>query len=317
MTLKIKNVELKSNVILAPMAGFSDFAMRKMCHDFGAGLTCTEMVSSKALHYGNKKTEELLISLDGESPKAVQIFGHEPEIMAEAVKNPLLEKFDIIDINMGCPARKIVSNGDGAALLKDISLAEKIIRACVNATEKPITVKFRIGFDENCICGIQFAKMCERAGASAITVHGRLASQGYSGNVDYELLKQIKNSVSIPVFVNGDIKTFDDKVKVLNFTGADGVMIGRASLGEPEKFFEMLTGKKKEVDKLEQIKFHYSELLKFFQEKYVVKFMRSHLAFYLSGKYKNSKALVELLKIENISEIFEKLDKLFSKKSEI
>ena len=178
MSLFIKNVMLKSNIILAPMAGYTDLAFRKLCQDFGAGLTCTEMVSSKALHYKNKKTEDLLQTLAGESPKAVQIFGHEPKIMAEACANPLLEKFDIIDINMGCPAKKITSNSDGSALLKNIELAREIISACVKATNKPITVKFRIGYNDGENIAARFAKMCEEAGASAITVHGRTTSQG-------------------------------------------------------------------------------------------------------------------------------------------
>ena len=146
MSLKIKDVELKSNVILAPMAGFTDMAFRHLCLDAGAGLVCSEMVSSKALHYKNKKTEELLETFESDKPTAVQIFGHEPEIMAEAVLNPLLDRFDVIDINMGCPARKIVSNGDGSALLKNIPLAKEIIESCVKVSKKPITVKFRIGF---------------------------------------------------------------------------------------------------------------------------------------------------------------------------
>lgn len=317
MSLFIKNVELKSNIILAPMAGYSDLAFRKMCLDYGAGLVCTEMVSSKALHYKNKKTEELLFTLDDESPKAVQIFGHEPEIMAEACTNPLLSKFDIIDINMGCPARKIISNGDGSSLLKDIKLAIEIIEACVKVTDKPITVKFRIGFNDDEIVAVQFAKMCEEAGASAITVHGRTSSQGYSGKANYEIIKQVKQAVNIPVFANGDCKSGDDAENILKVTGADGIMVGRAALGRPEIFSEILFGKMPEVDKLGQIKFHYNTLLKFYPESFVFKYMRSHLAFYLSGKYKNSKALVELIKLESVSEILKNLEKIFDKFSKI
>lgn len=306
MSLKIKNVELKSNVILAPMAGFSDMVFRKMCLNYGAGIVCTEMVSSKALHYKNQKTEELLWSLDGESPKMVQLFGHEPEIMAEAVKNPLLDKFDIIDINMGCPARKIISNGDGSALLKDIKIAEKIIRACVEATTKPVTVKFRIGYKKGENIAVEFAKMCERAGASAITVHGRTTEDGYSGTVDYETIGLVKKAVKIPVFANGDCRTREDYLKIMEITKADGVMIGRAAVGHPEVFAEVL-GEKKSAHKLEQIRFHYEKLMEYFPEKYVVKSLRAHLAGYLSGEYKNSKLLVELLKIEKYDEILAKL----------
>lgn len=307
MNLKIKNVELKSNLILAPMAGLSDVAFRNMCLKFGAGLVCTEMVSAKALSYKNKKTEDLLITLDDEIPKAVQIFGHEPEVMAEAVKNPLLAKFDIIDINMGCPAPKIVKNGDGSALLKNFDLAEQIISACVNATNKPITVKFRIGFDEGENIAVDFARMCEKAGAAAITVHGRTTKQGYSGIVDYEAIKQVKQAVNIPVFANGNCETREDYENILKITGADGIMIGRASLGSPEIFEEILTGKKPDVNKFEQIKYHYETLMKFFPEKAVVLSMRTHLANYLKKEYKNTKLLIELLKMNSYSEIIEKL----------
>ena len=300
----IKNVKLQSNAILAPMAGFTDMAFRKMCLDYGAGLVCTEMVSAQALHYKNEKTEKLLESLDGETPKAVQIFGHDPEIMAEAVKNPLLQKFDIIDINMGCPAPKIVRNGDGSSLLKDIELAEKIIVACVNSTEKPITVKFRIGYNNNTKNAVEFAKMCEKSGAAAITVHGRTTSQGYSGNVDYDMIRQVKEAVNIPVFANGDCRSKKDFDKILEITKADGIAIGRAAVGAPEIFSEV-QGKIAEVNKLAQIKFHYETLLKVCDEIYVVKFMRAHLAGYLSGKYKNSKAIVQLMKMEKYAEIID------------
>lgn len=303
MSIFIKNVELKSNLILAPMAGYTDLAFRKMCKDFGAGLTCTEMVSAKALHYKSQKTAKLLNTLDDESPKAVQIFGHEPEIMAEAVTNPLLAKFDIIDINMGCPAPKIYSNGDGSALMGNIELAEQIIKACVQATTKPITVKFRLGLTDSSKNAVEFAKMCERAGASAITVHGRTKVQGYSGSVDLDAIKEVKKAVSIPVFANGDCKSREDFLNMLKITGADGVMVGRAAIGRPEIFQEILTGEPPDVNKVEQVRFHYETLLKFHPELYVVKFMRSHMAGYLSGKYKNSQALVKICKMEKYSEI--------------
>ena len=310
-TVKIKNVELKSNLILAPMAGFTDLAFRSLCSGFGAGLTVTEMVSAKALSYKNKKTEELLFTLENESPKAVQIFGHEAEVMAEACRNPLLQKFDIIDINMGCPAPKIISNGDGSALLKDFELARKIIEACVKATEKPITVKFRIGFYDDEIVAVEFAKMCEEAGAAAITVHGRTTKQGYSGSVDYEIIRKVKEAVSIPVFANGDCRNREDYEKIMKITKADGVMIGRASLGRPEIFKEIIQNKTLKENKLEQIKWHYETMLEVYSERYVVLYMRSHLAQYLKGEYKNSKALVEILKIDNYADILAHLSKIF------
>ena len=310
-TIKIKNVELKSNVILAPMAGFSDLAFRSLCNNFGAGLTVTEMVSAKALSYNNKKTEELLFTLENETPKAVQIFGHEPEVMAEACRNPLLQKFDIIDINMGCPAPKIISNNDGSALLKDIGLARQIIEACVNATEKPITVKFRIGFFDDDVVAEEFAKMCEDAGASAITVHGRTTKQGYSGEVDYETIRKVKEAVSIPVFANGDCRSKEDYDKIMEITKANGVMIGRAALGRPELFKEIIENKTLKEDKLEQIKWHFQKMMEYYPERYVVLYMRSHLAHYLKGEYKNSKALVEILKIDKYADILAYLCKIF------
>lgn len=307
----IKNVELKSNLILAPMAGFSDLAFRAECKKYGAGLTVTEMVSAKALSYKNKKTEELLFTLDDETPKAVQIFGHEPDVMAEACRNPLLQKFDIIDINMGCPAPKIISNGDGSALLKNIDLARKIIEACVNATDKPVTVKFRIGFFDDEIVAVKFAKMCEEAGAAAITVHGRTTKQGYSGLVNYDEIRKVKEAVSIPVFANGDCRSRDDYNKILEITKADGVMIGRAAIGKPEIFEEIAKGGKVSANKFEQIKRHYETMMKYYSERYVVLYMRSHLAGYLKGEYKNSKALVEILKLDKYADILAYLCKIF------
>lgn len=313
MKLKIKNIELSSNAILAPMAGYTDLAFRHLCLKNGAGLVCTEMVSSKALHYKNKKTEELLKTIDSDKPTAVQIFGHEPEIMAEAVKNPLLQKFDIIDINMGCPARKIVSNGDGSALLKDMKLAEKIISECVKATEKPITVKFRIGYEENENVAVEFAKMCEKAGASAITVHGRTTLQAYAGKVNYETIRLVKEAVSIPVFANGDCRSKEDFENILKLTKADGVAIGRASVGRCE-IFSQITNNVCAETKLEQIRFHYETLIDCYGEKYAVKYMRSHLAGYLSGEYKNSELLVKLLKMDKYSEILANLTDFMGKK---
>ncbi len=314
MSIFIKNVEIKNNLILAPMAGFTDIAFRKMCHDFGAGLTTTEMISAKALHYKNKKTEEMLVAFKDETPKAVQIFGHEPEIMAEAVKNPLLKNFDIIDINMGCPAPKIYSNGDGSALMQNITLAEEIIVACIKATDKPITVKFRLGHSDAEINAVEFAKMCERAGASAITVHGRTKVQGYSGKVDYAKIAEVKQAVKIPVFANGDCRSKADFENILNLTGCDGVMLGRASVGRPEIFAEILSNKAQPVVsatyKLEQMKFHYQTLIKYYGENYAVKYMRSHLAGYLSGVYKDTASLVKLMKMENFTEIWDFLTKM-------
>ncbi|MBQ7579086.1 MAG: tRNA-dihydrouridine synthase family protein, partial [Clostridia bacterium] len=198
----IGNVTLKNNVLLAPMAGLTDMAFRFVCKKSGAGLTETEMVSCKALFYDNEKTKELLKFSSIEKPKAVQIFGHEPEIFESVLSSGVLKDFDIIDINMGCPAPKIFNNGDGCALMKNAKLACEIIKTAKKCTKQPIMVKFRAGVDEKSVNAIEFAKMCEKAGADAITIHARTREQFYSGHADWNLIKMVKESVKIPVFAN-------------------------------------------------------------------------------------------------------------------
>lgn len=309
---KIKNVKIKSNVVLAPMAGFSDVGLRALAHKYGAGLTYTEMVSAKALEYKNKKTYDLLATTKTEKPVAVQIFGSDPKCMALACKNPRLKKFDIIDINMGCPTPKIVKNGDGSALLGNIELAEQIIRACVNATKKPITVKFRIGTNQNNIVAVEFAKMCERAGASAITVHGRTVEQGYSGKSDLSIIKNVVDAVSIPVIASGDCIDATSYQNILNATGATAVMIGRGAIGRPEIFAECL-GKSVKVDKLKQIKQHIKILQQFMDEKLITLSMRGVVCHYLKNISGTSEIKVKISKAATISEIFSLLSDFFSK----
>ena len=311
-SFKIKNVKIKSNVVLAPMAGFSDVGLRALAHSYGAGLTYTEMVSAKALEYNNTKTYELLATTENEKPVAVQIFGSDPECMALACKNPALQKFDIIDINMGCPTPKIVKNGDGSALLKDINLAEKIIRACVAATDKPITVKFRVGWTQENIIAIEFAKMCERAGASAITVHGRTVEQGYSGKSNLNIIKEVVNSVNIPVIASGDCVDAESYKNILKTTGASAVMIGRAAIGRPEIFAECL-GNSIAVDKLNQITEHINILRRFYDDKLIALTMRGVACHYLKGIEGTSTLKVEISKSQNIEEILKLLTKFFKK----
>lgn len=300
----IGDTKIDSCAVLAPMAGFSDAALRSMAHEYGAGLTYTEMVSAKALEYDNKKTKLLLYSEPNDKPLAVQLFGHEPEVFAAACKNPCLQKFDIIDINMGCPTPKIVKNGDGSALIKDMKKAEEIILACKRSTSKPITVKFRIGTDENNIVAIEFAKMCERAGASAITVHGRTISQGYSGKSNLDVVKQVVQAVDIPVIVSGDCIGKQSYEHILEYTGAAAVMIGRRAIGSPEIFAEVL-GKNVKVNKVEQIKRHIEILQKYLPERQVVLAMRGIAPSYL--KYAPGLATVRnsLAKVESIDQIYE------------
>lgn len=285
-TIQIKNVKIKNNVFLAPMAGYTDVGFRTLCSKFGAGLTYTEMVSAKALSMGSKKTEELLVSLPQERPIAVQLFGNEPKAFEIAIKSGLLDKFDIIDINMGCPAPKIVGNKEGSYLMTQMGVAEEIIRTCVNATDKPVTVKFRSGFDALNINAVEFAQMCERAGASMITIHPRTKTQGYSGHSDWSMVRKVVDAVSIPVIASGDVFTRADVDYLTEVCGASGVMIGRATLGNPEIFTEILKDEKLSLsmkDKLAQVEEHIEVLTKFFADKFIYMTMKKHILSYLKN----------------------------------
>lgn len=281
--MKIKNIEFKNNILLAPMAGVTDVAFRSICIDFGADAGVTEMISARALKYENKKTEDLLITAPNEKIKIVQIFGSDPDIMAEICASKYLEKFDIIDINMGCPAPKIVSNGEGSFLMTKIDLAREIISKCVSATNKPITVKFRSGFDNNSINAIEFAKMCQSAGASAITIHGRTRTQMYSGSVDLDIIRSVKQSVNIPVIASGDIVDRESYLRTLKYTGCDAVMIGRGALGNPY-IFEEIRGIVPNKYKFEIIKRHIETLLNYYPLSFVSGHIRKHLLWYLKGE---------------------------------
>ena len=234
--MKIGNLEIKRTAALAPMAGVADSAFRRICKQFGAAYLVGEMASAKGMHYSDRKTAELLGVSDEERPVAVQLCGDDPERIAVAAKKALDYRLDVIDLNMGCPAPKIVNNGDGSALMKDPELASKVIAAVVNAVDVPVTVKFRKGWDEKSVNCVEFAKMAEQSGAAAITLHGRTRSQQYSGTADWDVIREVKQAVCIPVFANGDVAEPEDAVRILAHTGADGVMIGRGSLGDPWLF---------------------------------------------------------------------------------
>lgn len=231
---KIGTVELPGRVVLAPMAGVTDFAFRELCRSCGAALTTTEMVSAKALTYHDEKSRELLFLPENEVPAAVQIFGHEPSVMAEAAQMALeYSNGAVLDINMGCPVGKIVKSGDGAALMKTPELAGKIIEAVVKAVSVPVTVKFRKGWDGGNVNAPAFAGICEQAGAAAITVHGRTRAQLYSGHSDWDIIREVKQAVKIPVIANGDVLSGTDATHILRYTGCDLAMIGRGCFGDP------------------------------------------------------------------------------------
>ena len=237
--LNIGGVPLKSHAVLAPMAGVSDRAYRELCVRFGAAYCVSEMVSSKALSFNSKKSEELMEISDLERPCGIQIFGDDPKCMADAAKHALENKPDIIDINMGCPAPKISSNGSGSALMKNPLLCGEIVKAVTAVTDIPVTVKIRKGWDDDSVNAVEVAKICESAGAAAITVHGRTRQQYYKPPVDYGIIRAVRESVSVPVIANGDIDSAERAKEVMDITGCDLVMIGRATLGNPWIFSQI------------------------------------------------------------------------------
>ena len=235
--VKIGSVEIFGAFALAPMAGVTDFAFRKLCRNHGAALTVSEMISARALCYHDEKTKELLYMPDDEHPASVQIFGHEPGIMAEAAPMALeLSGADIVDINMGCPVGKIVKSGDGSALMRDPELAGRIIEAVVRAVDVPVTVKFRKGFDGGHVNAVEFARICEAAGAEALAIHGRTRVQMYAGRADWDIIRDVAGAVKIPVIANGDIFTAEDAVHILRYTNCPMAMIGRGCFGDPWLF---------------------------------------------------------------------------------
>ncbi len=237
--MRIGDVEVKSRLVLAPMAGVTDLAFRAVCREQGAGLTCTEMISSRALAYGDKKTLKLMELGRDERPAAVQLFGSDPICMGEAAARVCgLSDCAVIDINMGCPVGKVVRSGDGSALMRAPELAEKIIRSVVKSADRPVTVKIRKGFDAGSVNAVEFARMCEAAGAAAIAVHGRTRVQMYSGRADWDIIRDVKAAVGVPVIANGDVFTASDAVHILKYTNADAAMIGRGAMGYPWLFRE-------------------------------------------------------------------------------
>ena len=316
--LKIGNVELKNNILLAPMAGITDLPFRVICEKFNPGLVYSEMVSSKAIYYGDEKTKKLM-NLEGEKrPVAIQIFGSDPEAMSYAAKY-VSNIADIIDINMGCPAPKVVKNGDGSRLLLDLTKAKEVMEAVVKNSSVPVTLKIRKGWDNSNIVALDIAKIAEEVGISAITIHGRTRTEYYSGEVDLEIIKKVKESVNIPVIGNGNIVDELTAKEMFEKTGVDGIMIGRASIGNPwifEKIIHYLkTGEKLEdvtiSEKLKIIKEHLNLIIKEKGEIIAIKEFRKHLAAYSKNLPNSSSFRSKINTIEKKDELEKVLNEYF------
>lgn len=289
--LKIGNVELENIYILGPMAGVTDLPFRLLCREQGAGLLCMEMVSAKAILYNNRNTEQLLTIHPDEKPVSLQLFGSDPKIMSEMAKRIEERPFAILDINMGCPVPKVVKNGEGSALMKEPKLVYEIVSAIVKAIEKPVTVKIRKGFDDDHVNAVEIAKIIEEAGASAIAVHGRTREQYYSGKADWDIIRQVKEAVSIPVIGNGDVTSPQKAAALQEQTGCDGVMIARGAEGNPWIFSEMIEYEKTGVvpprpdkDEVRKMMLRHARLQLDYKGEYQgIREMRKHVSWYTKG----------------------------------
>lgn len=303
----IDDLKIDNNIFLAPMAGITDLPYRLICKSFGAGLVFTEMISAKGLYYKDKRTQDLMISDKREAPLGIQIFGSDGDIMADVIEREINPRKDIhiIDINMGCPAPKIVKNGDGSALLKNPKKIRAILRKVVKVSEKPVSLKIRMGWDKDNINGLEVSKIAEEEGVSLLTVHARTRDMFYSGEADWEYIKKVKDSVDIKVIGNGDIFTPDDAIDIIKLTGCDGIALGRGAMGNPFLFRRILNkinGEKDRPPSYEEIittaLLHLDMVVEFKGERIGVREMRKHLAWYLKG-LANSNEVKN--KINNIS----------------
>lgn len=318
-TLRIGNVTLKNNVILAPMAGVTDLPFRILCREQGAGMVCMEMVSAKAIYYGNKNTEQLLEIHPQEMPASLQLFGSDPDIIGEMAKRIEERPFAVLDLNMGCPVPKVVNNGEGSALMKDPKLVEEILTGLVKAVKKPVTVKIRKGFDEEHVNAVEIARIAEGCGVAAVAVHGRTRAQYYSGKADWDIIAAVKDAVKIPVIGNGDVTSARSAEAMLRYTGCDGVMIGRAAQGNPWIFREVTeyleTGAAVPRPKPEEVKElvgrHAALQLKYKGEYTAVREMRKHLAWYTAGFPHSARFRQTINTMETMEELLTGVEEIF------
>ncbi len=317
--LKIGNVTLPNKWILAPMAGVSDLPFRLLCHEAGAGLTCMEMISAKAIYYRNKATDEMMAIDPDEGPVSLQLFGSDPDIMGAMAQRIEERPFAILDINMGCPVPKVVNNGEGSALMKDPALAGKIIRSVSSAVSKPVTVKIRKGFDDDHVNAVEMAKVAEENGAAAVAVHARTRMQYYSGKADWDIIRQVKEAVTIPVIGNGDVDSYESACRMLDETGCDGVMIGRAAQGNPWIFAELVAksegrewNKPTREEVAGMILRHAAMLIDCKGEYIGSREMRKHAAWYTKGYKGSSQFRGKLNEAESLEDLKRLMDDFLS-----